>query len=309
MALQIASLNSGSNGNCYYIGNEQEAVLVDAGISCRETEKRMRKLGLSLSIVKAIFISHEHGDHIRGLEVLSKRYQLPVYITSATLQHGGLSLEPHLVRAFRGYEPVTVGDISVTPFPKTHDASDPHSFVISSSSDNTHIGVFTDIGYACEQVIRYFGQCHAAFLEANYDERMLEEGRYPFHLKRRIRGGQGHLSNRQALELFVAHRPGFMSHLLLAHLSQDNNRPELVQELFEQHAEAVHIAVASRHVESEVYMIKGEMGAGRPLVREMAVSAVTMTEAVKPEGRKALAKAAGSLKLAAQPKVVQSSLF
>src|ERR1700748_428745 len=94
MSLCIASLNSGSNGNCYYVGNDREAVLVDVGISCREVERRMRKLGLPLSLVKAIFISHEHGDHIRGVEVLAKRYQLPVYITEATLLSGGMMLEP-----------------------------------------------------------------------------------------------------------------------------------------------------------------------------------------------------------------------
>jgi phosphoribosyl 1,2-cyclic phosphodiesterase len=255
MSLRIASLNSGSNGNCYYVGNDQEAILVDAGISCRETEKRMRKLGLALSSVKAIFISHEHGDHIRGLEVLSRRYQLPVYITEATREQGGLSLERERVLSFRAHEPVPVGGLQVTAFPKSHDASDPHSFIISFN--DIHIGVITDIGYACEHVIRYFGQCHAAFLEANYDEQMLEEGRYPYSLKNRIRGGQGHLSNRQALELFIDHRASFMSHLLLAHLSKDNNRPELVQELFEQQAGDVRVMVASRYTETEVYIIRG----------------------------------------------------
>src|SRR5258707_15727979 len=106
MSLIIASLNSGSNGNCYYVGNDREAILVDEGISCRETERRMRKLGLSLSTVKAIFVSHEHGDHIRGLEVLSRRYQLPVYITGSTLEHGGLRLEMDRVLSFRAHEPV-----------------------------------------------------------------------------------------------------------------------------------------------------------------------------------------------------------
>ena len=93
MSLFITSLNSGSNGNCYYIGNEHEAVLVDAGISCRETETRMQRLGLSIKKVKAIFISHEHSDHIRGVSVLAKKYRLPVYITPLTHQHGGLFLD------------------------------------------------------------------------------------------------------------------------------------------------------------------------------------------------------------------------
>ncbi len=253
MSLFIASLNSGSNGNCYYIGNDQEAVLIDAGISCRETEKRMRRLGLSMQQVKAIFISHEHSDHIRGVAVLAKKYQLPVYITAGTLLHGGLILHEHLVTAFRAYEPVYIGGLAVTAFPKEHDAAEPHSFIITGNTIN--IGVFTDIGISCEHVIRHFQQCHAAFLEANYDEVMLEQGRYPYYLKNRIRGGKGHLSNTQALELFKTHRPAFMSHLLLSHLSQDNNNPSLVQELFDQHANGIKIVVASRMQETAVYQI------------------------------------------------------
>jgi phosphoribosyl 1,2-cyclic phosphodiesterase len=115
--------------------------------------------------------------------------------------------------------------------------------------------VFTDIGAPCDHVINHFQQCHAAFLEANYDETMLEQGSYPYHLKRRIRGGQGHLSNKQALDLFIKHRPSFMSHLLLSHLSQDNNCPRLVHELFSQHAYHTQIVVASRYEESAVYCI------------------------------------------------------
>src|ERR1700744_5411222 len=120
MSLYIASLNSGSNGNCYYVGNDEEAVLIDAGISCRETEKRMNRLGLSIEKVKAVFISHEHSDHINGLEVLSKKYQIPVYITPATLQSSRLDLQHDLVRSFKAYTPVSIGGISVSAFPKFH---------------------------------------------------------------------------------------------------------------------------------------------------------------------------------------------
>ncbi|HEY4337527.1 MAG TPA: MBL fold metallo-hydrolase [Puia sp.] len=255
MTLYIASLNSGSNGNCYYVGNDQEAVLIDAGLSCRETEKRMRRLGLPLERVKAIFISHEHDDHIRGLEVLSRRYQLPVYITDPTLEQCRIPPDPPLVNSFRAGESVIIGGLSILAFSKAHDASDPYSFVVSSPT--VRIGVFTDLGVVCDNLIAHFTQCHAAFLETNYDEEMLEKGRYPWSLKQRIRGGQGHLSNRQAVELFAAYRPPFMSHLLLAHLSQDNNRPELAQALFEEQSRGTAITVASRHGESEVYLIDG----------------------------------------------------
>ncbi|HUB59681.1 MAG TPA: MBL fold metallo-hydrolase [Puia sp.] len=267
MTLYIASLNSGSNGNCYFIGNGRESVLIDAGIPCRETERRMRRLGLSLSTVKAIFITHEHDDHIRGLEVLSKRYQLPVYINDSTREQLRLSLEPDLVRPLHPATPITAGALTVTPFPKTHDASDPCSFVVSSATVN--IGVFTDLGVVCEQLIYHFRQCHAAFLETNYDEQLLDKGRYPHFLKNRIRGGFGHLSNRQALDLFVRHRPAFMSHLFPSHLSRDNNRPELVRELFEKEAKGTKIVIASRDHETELYAVdglyRGQAGIGDPI--------------------------------------------
>ncbi|MDB4900814.1 MAG: Phosphoribosyl 1,2-cyclic phosphodiesterase [Mucilaginibacter sp.] len=253
MSVYIASLNSGSNGNCYYIGNEREAILVDAGISCRETEKRMLRLGLSMRMVKAIFVSHEHSDHISGIPVLSKKYMLPVYITPITLQMGRLALDENLVTSFSAFQTISIGDLQITAFPKIHDAGNPHSFVITCG--DIKIGVFTDIGAACEQVVHHFSQCHAAFLEANYDEDMLENGNYPIHLKRRIRGGQGHLSNKQALELFITHRPPFMSHLLLSHLSKNNNDPQIAQELFDGCANGIKIIVASRYEETAVYQI------------------------------------------------------
>ena len=253
MGLSIASLNSGSNGNCYYIGNEEEAILVDAGISCRETDRRMKRLGLSIEKVKAIFISHEHSDHIRGIPSIAKKHRLPVYITANTLKNGYLHLDRSLVHSFDFYTPVAIGNLHITAFPKIHDAADPCSFIIEQ--DKIRIGVFTDIGRTCENVIRHFSTCNAAFLEANYDVKMLDQGRYPFFLKNRIRGGQGHLSNEEALALFRKHKPAFMSHLLLSHLSQDNNCPNLVQELFNAHAGETTIVVASRHQETAVYKI------------------------------------------------------
>ncbi|MBL7710607.1 MAG: MBL fold metallo-hydrolase, partial [Chitinophagaceae bacterium] len=106
MGLYFSSLNSGSNGNCYYVGNSEEAVLVDAGISCRETEKRMKRSGLEMEKVKAIFVSHEHSDHITGIPALSKKYQLPVYITSNTLKGSKIPIEEHLIRSFEADKPV-----------------------------------------------------------------------------------------------------------------------------------------------------------------------------------------------------------
>lgn len=258
MSLLVASLNSGSNGNCYYIGTPDEAVLVDGGISCRETEKRLKRLGLSIYKIKAIIVSHEHGDHVHGISTLSKKYQIPVYITPRTLASGNLKLHIDRTIPFQTNASFQVGNITVTAFAKFHDASDAHSFVVSSNEVN--VGVFTDIGIACDNVIQHFKICHAAFLEANYDEVMLEQGGYPQALKNRIRGGKGHLSNKQALKLFTTHRPPFMSHLFLSHLSRNNNSQKIVKDLFVPAAEQTEIIIATRDRETKLYHVRAASG-------------------------------------------------
>ena len=253
MSLYIASINSGSNGNCYYIGNDKDAVLIDVGISCREVERRMKRLELPVENVRAVFISHEHSDHIKGVEVFSRKHRLPVYITTPTLLYSKLKIDAQLTRSFKAYDPVKIEALAITAFPKFHDASDPHSFIVESNG--IKIGILTDIGSNCNHVINNFKQCHAAFLETNYDERMLEEGGYPYYLKKRIRSDKGHLSNDQALELFTRHKPNFMSHVLLSHLSKHNNCPKLTLDLFQPHAGNTTVVVASRDEESAVYQI------------------------------------------------------
>ena len=258
MALQVASLNSGSNGNCYYIGNRNEAVLIDAGISCREIEKRMKRLELSMKKVRAVFITHEHNDHINGLHRLVKRHQLPVYVTHAARRNALLAWTESVGLHFEAYEPVTIGGLSITAVPKFHDASDPYSFVVEH--EGIRVGIFTDMGRVCHHLIKAFKTCHAAFLESNYDEDMLETGGYPLHLKDRIRGGFGHISNKQALQLFMEHRPPFLSHLFLSHLSKNNNRPELVEKMFNEVAGPTRIMIASRFGESDVFHVDGQSG-------------------------------------------------
>lgn len=275
MNLQIASLNSGSNGNCYYIGNNEDAVLIDIGLSLRETEIRMKQLGLSLQKVRAVFISHEHTDHIRGLSTVANKYKIPIYITPETAK-GGPKLIRHLSKPFLANQPVVVGTTStssnenqftVTPFCKEHDAADPHSFVVSYQG--IHIGVITDIGIACDRVSHYFQQCHAAFLESNYDEDMLRNGLYSQPLKDRITNGQGHISNKQALELFRNYRPRNMSHLLLSHLSKENNHPDLALQTFIPHANETEVLIASRYGPSPVITISPEYRYSLELLRSI----------------------------------------
>ena len=231
---------------------------MDVGISCKEIEKRMRRLGLSMEKLKGIFVSHEHSDHISGIPVLARKYDLPVYITPGTLKHCYFNRREYSIEYFEAYQPVHIGALKIIGFPKLHDASEPHSFVISN--EQVTVGVFTDIGAPCENLAVHFSKCHAAFLESNYDEEMLDKGRYPYYLKNRIRGGKGHLSNRQALEFFLNHRSSFLSCLIISHLSKENNSPEIVQNLFTQQANGVEIVVASRYNETAVYHVTGKQG-------------------------------------------------
>ena len=253
MSLYFASLASGSNGNCYYIGNSHEAVLIDAGISCRETEKRMARLGLSIQLVRAIFISHEHTDHTNGARMLSNKHNIPVYISEPTNRNRSLNLDEKLKMPLLANWPVEVGGLKVKAFPKMHDACDPLSFTVSGGGST--VGVFTDIGSICENVAHNFSQCHAAFLETNYDEEMLEQSRYPAFLKKRIKSDHGHLSNLQSLELLNSHRSPFLTHLLFSHLSQDNNDPQKVLALFSKHANGIQLEIASRQHETKLYQI------------------------------------------------------
>lgn len=256
MSLYVSSLNSGSNGNCYYLGNEQEAVLIDAGISSREIDRRLKRQELTIKKVRAVFITHEHSDHIKGLRKLAKRHQLPVYMTPETRKETRLDWRDILVRPFVPHEEIRIGSLSIRAFPTLHDARDPHGFAITHGE--TTVGVFTDLGSITPAVHTYFEKCQAAFLESNYDEEMLRTGGYSEVLQERIRGNRGHLSNIQALECFMTHRPEGMTHLFLSHLSENNNTPEIVSKLFSEVAGQTEIVIASRYKESGVYHIGGE---------------------------------------------------
>lgn len=257
MPLFISSIASGSNGNCYYISNGADAILVDAGISCRETERRMARQGLSMQQVSAIFVSHEHSDHIKGLSVLANKYQLPVFLSPGTQGACKLAIPERLLKPVTDQQTVAIGGLKVSAFRKYHDAAEPYSFVVDYAG--TAVGVFTDIGRVCEQVAARFAHCDAVFLETNYDEELLTNGRYPYFLKQRIRSGYGHLSNAEALELFLKHRSPRLTHLFLSHLSRDNNDPELVTTLFNRHRNETKVVLAGRDAETCVYQVGGNV--------------------------------------------------
>lgn len=269
MSLYVSSLNSGSNGNCYYLGNTHEAVLIDAGISSREIDRRLKRQELSISKVRAVFITHEHSDHINGLRKLAKRHQLPVYMTAETRKQTRIDWREIMVRSFVPHEEIRIGNLSIKAFPTLHDAQDPHGFAVTHGE--TTVGVFTDLGSITPAVHTYFEKCQAAFLESNYDEEMLRTGGYAEHLQERIRGNRGHLSNLQALECFMTHRPEGMTHLFLSHLSENNNTPEIVSKLFSEVAGQTEIVIASRYKETGVYHIGGG-GLVNPVVEKAQLS-------------------------------------
>lgn len=254
--LTICSIASGSNGNCYYIGNSNEAVLIDAGISARQTIARMRLRNLELSKVKAIFISHEHADHTCGARVLSKRLKIPVYVTSQTYLAMYAHMRPASPRFFKPGCEIQVGQLRVYPFPKRHDAAEPCSFRIEYKGLNT--GVFTDIGSPCENVISHINMCNVIFLESNYDEKMLWEGKYPWPLKQRIASGYGHLSNDQAFDLIVKNSGRNLRYIFLSHLSAENNTPDTAYNRFSALCDRVNVHLTSRYEPGEVYRIAVE---------------------------------------------------
>ncbi len=254
MQLYFASLNSGSNGNCYYVGSATEGLLIDAGISCKDVEMRLNRIGVDITTIKGIVITHEHSDHIKGVTVLANKYKLPVFISEPTFRHSSIKLTQSLVHHFRIGDHFKIGDFEVQSFSKQHDAVDPCGLVVTYHT--TSVGIFTDLGCACQNLINHFQLCHAVLLEANYDDEMLDNGPYPYLLKRRIKSDHGHLSNTQAMEIIQSHRSPRLSHVFLGHLSRTNNNPEVVEKYFRGELPGLNVIVASRYREMSLVEIR-----------------------------------------------------
>jgi phosphoribosyl 1,2-cyclic phosphodiesterase len=253
--LSICAIASGSNGNCYYVGNSNEAILIDAGISARQTVERLKMRNLDPLRIKAVFISHEHSDHTSGVRVLSKRLRVPVYITSQTYMAMYPNHRPASPRFFNPGCEITIGPFTIYPFSKRHDAAEPCSFRIAYNG--LHTGVFTDIGSPCDNVIQNLSQCHVVFLESNYDEKMLWGGSYPWPLKKRIASEFGHLSNDQAYDLLQSCSGKHLRDVFLSHLSAENNTPDTAFSRFASFFGKVNIHLTSRYEAGEVVRISG----------------------------------------------------
>ncbi len=247
---EICALASGSNGNCYYIGNENSAILIDIGIYYKRLIERLNETGLNKNKIKAIFISHEHSDHIQGARVTSKKLGIPVFYTKKTYHK---CYDKNKADNFGFFEPGTpykIDNIKIHSFKKNHDAADPCSFRIEI--DEKNIGVMTDIGETNETLHQELSECDAVFLEANYDEDMLMNGLYPYYLKQRVSSSKGHLSNLQAKELIENYASQKLKTLFFSHISAVNNTHEIVKQTFSHFNKKYKILLTSRQEASEI---------------------------------------------------------
>jgi len=235
MAVSLSVLASGSRGNSAIVASAQTRILVDAGISCRETFKRIKIGGDDPHALSAILITHEHSDHIYGLATLAKKLNISVYMTGATHQAWARAMRdesgerPELTRleVFRAGCSFHIGDIQVMPFTIPHDAADPVGFTFSA--EGAKIGFATDLGYLPASVRDHLRRCDVLVMESNHDLEMLRVGPYPWSVKQRVMSRVGHLSNDGLAEFFAGDYDGGAAYVVLAHLSEQNNHPELAR--------------------------------------------------------------------------------
>ena len=231
--MRMVSIASGSSGNCIYIGSDKTHILVDAGISNKRIQQGLNDIGLKGGDVDGILITHEHSDHIKGLGVLARKYQVPIYATRETLDEirSKSSLgdyDRELLHPVCPDVDFVVGDLTVKPFSIDHDAANPVAYRVQCGERS--VAVATDMGHYDQYIIDHLRDLDALLLESNHDVRMLESGPYPYYLKRRILGDHGHLSNENAGRLLNCILHDRMKKILLGHLSKENNYAELAYE-------------------------------------------------------------------------------
>lgn len=228
--MKVASLGSGSGGNSLLVEGGGSRILVDAGFSGAQLERRLGQLDVEPREIRAVVVTHEHRDHTSGVGVAARRWGWPLHMSEDTLEacrdllRGG-----ETVTTFRSEEPFRVDELEVRPFLTCHDAADPLAVTVTDRRGGFKLGVATDLGRPTAPVRHALAGCHFLVLEANHDEVLLRDGPYPWPLKERIGGSRGHLSNRTAAELAAGLVHAELAGVLLAHLSRENNEPELAR--------------------------------------------------------------------------------
>ncbi|MBO5351796.1 MAG: MBL fold metallo-hydrolase [Lachnospiraceae bacterium] len=232
--MRLCSIASGSSGNCIYVGHASTHLLIDAGISGKRIEQGLAENGVDPKNLSGILVTHEHSDHIQGIGVLARKYGIPLYGTVETfcaMKKGKTSIGKVDDALFQQVYPgkgLNIGEITVTPFAVSHDAANPVAYVFEAEGQK--IGMATDLGVYTEQTVEYLKDSDMLYLESNHDVNMLMVGGYPYYLKQRILGEHGHLSNDTAAELLCRLYHDGLQQVLLAHLSKENNYPELAYE-------------------------------------------------------------------------------
>lgn len=260
MSLSFCVLASGSSGNCTYVSSGSSSVLIDSGLSFRETCNRLEAIGVDPGSIDAVFYTHEHGDHISALGVLHRRLGVGLYANSATVEaiERGLGRGGLPWNIFSAGNAVNIGDLTLEPFSVPHDSYDPVGFIVTGGG--SRVAIATDMGMVTTLVRERFRNCAALVLEANHDNQLLRDSSRPWSLKQRIAGPQGHLSNDKAAELVSEVVHAGLRHIVLAHLSEDCNRPNLAIEavasvLRERGFPGVKICTASREAATELIFV------------------------------------------------------
>ena len=231
--MRLCSIASGSSGNCIYVGSEATHLLVDVGISGKKAEAGLNSLGLTGRDLDGILVTHEHMDHVAGLGVMARKYDVPIYATPGTLEEiqkmGNLGkIDPELFREVKEDVKLTIKDLTVNPMKISHDAAQPVGYRVECGEHS--VGIATDLGKYNEYIVGNLQNLDALLLEANHDIRMLQVGKYPYYLKQRILGDRGHLSNENAGRLLCRLLHDNMKGIFLGHLSRENNYEELAYE-------------------------------------------------------------------------------
>jgi phosphoribosyl 1,2-cyclic phosphodiesterase len=226
----VAPLGSGSAGNAYYFESDGTSILVDAGFGPRETAKRLEQIGRELTHLRAIVLTHEHYDHMRGAESIARKLSIPIYLTRGTLEASTIDTQETPIVVFNNNSTFAIGELNVHACRTLHDANDPACFVIEAR-DGTRVGIASDLGYADDQVVRHLCGCDGLLFESNHDLDMLRMGTYPWSLKRRIMSRFGHLSNDDSMTAVQRMIGADLKTLCMIHLSQKNNHESIVRDM------------------------------------------------------------------------------
>ncbi len=225
--MRFAYLGSGSQGNGLLVEAGSSRVLLDCGFTVTETVRRLGRLGLEPGHVSALVVTHEHDDHLAGVARFARRFGVPVWATHGTLRGAGARFEGVDIRWIDGYQPFSVGDLSLQPYPVPHDAAEPAQFVFTDGA--RRLGVLTDAGCSTPHIEQVLSHCDVLLLECNHDRDRLRDSAYPAVLKQRISGRLGHLDNASAARLLAAVASPRLQHVVAVHLSQQNNSPDLAR--------------------------------------------------------------------------------